>query len=178
MTSAFFAPAAFGGRAYFAPDAPPAPNPSTGTNISQISPAHIAVFDGTGSRIAIFGGTGARTLINGVTMQLPTLFNGKMTCNRDPDEISWYGADITQELSDRNTTPDSSKLTLDLSGVAVLQGPSIQTATASGVTRTYVVVLLGGVDGAVPANWYWTARVGCANGERFDKTTYFNRVDT
>jgi hypothetical protein len=161
-------------------------------DVSQISAAHIAVFDGsgsrmavfdgTGSRVAVFSGTGARTVINGMTMKLPTLVNGKMTTDRDPDEISWYGADITQELIDRATTPDASKLTMDLSGVAVStapgSGPMIQTATSGGVTRTYVVVLLVGVDGTLPTDWRWTARVSCTNGERFDKTTYFNRVDT
>jgi hypothetical protein len=148
-------------------------------DVSQIAPAHIAVFDGSGSRIAVFAGTGTRILINGMTMKLPTLVNGKMMVDRDPDEISWYGADITQELIDRATTPqDQAKIAPVLAGVALLQGPLIQTASVSGVTRTYVVVLLGGVDGALPDDWHWIARVPCANGERFDKTTYFNRVDT
>jgi hypothetical protein len=153
--------------------------PATGIDISQVSPAHIAVFDGSGSRIAVFDGTGPRTAINGMTMKLPTLVNGKMTTDRDPDEISWYGADITQELADRATAPlDQSKVVPVLNGVVLLDGPLVQTATKDGITRTYVVVRLGGVDGAPPADWNWVARVPCANGERFDKTTYFNRMDT
>jgi hypothetical protein len=111
-------------------------------------------------------------------MKEPTIVDGKMTVDRDPDEISWYAADITQELIDRATAPDPSKLALDLVGVAQLQGPSLQTATAGGVMRTYVVVLLGPADGAMPADAHWTARVACMNGERFDKTTWFKKVDT
>jgi hypothetical protein len=103
---------------------------------------------------------------------------GKMTVDRDPDEISWYAADITQELIDRVTAPDPAKLTLDLVGVEELQGPALQTVEVAGVTRTYVVVLLGPIDGAVPGDWRWTARVSCLNGERFDKTTWFRKVDT
>lgn len=111
-------------------------------------------------------------------MKEPTIDNGKMTVDRDPDEISYYAADITQELIDRNTTPDPAKLDVDLVGVAKLQGPSLQTVTVGDVSRTYVVVLLGGVEGAPPSDWRWTARVSCMNGERFDKTTWFRKVDT
>jgi hypothetical protein len=167
-----------GGQA--APAVTPNPPPTGGMiDISRISPAHIAVFDGSGSRVAVFGGTGARTEINGMTMKLPTLVNGKMTTDRDPDEISWYGTDITQELADRATTPSGAAQVIPiLSGVALLEGPFLQTAVKDSISRTYVVVRLGGVDGPVPADWGWIARVPCANGERFDKSTYFNRVDT
>ena len=108
----------------------------------------------------------------------PTIVDGKMTVDRDPDEISYYGADITQELLDRNTTADSDRLMLDLVGVDKLQGPDIQVVSAAGVSRTYVVVMLGPIDGALPTDWRWTARVTCMNGERFDKTTWFRKVDT
>ena len=111
-------------------------------------------------------------------MKEPTIVDGKMTVDRDPDEISWYAADITQELIDRATAPDTTKLVLDLVGVVAVQGPALQTATAGGVTRSYVVVLLGPADGGIPADWRWTARVACMNGERFDKTTWFKKVDT
>lgn len=108
----------------------------------------------------------------------PTIVDGKMTVDRDPDEISYYAADITQELIDRSTAPDPDNLTLDLVGVVALQGPAIQTVAAAGVTRTYVVVLLGAASGSPPNDWRWTARVSCMNGERFDKTTWFRKVDT
>lgn len=150
-------------------------------DISQISPAHIVVFEGSGSRIVVFEGSGSRLRIDqmDVSIKLPTKVGDKWMVDRDPDEISWYGADITQELIDRATTPlDQAKVIPVLAGVAMLQGPFIQTASVGGVTRTYIVVLLGGVDGTLPDDWHWLARVPCANGERFDKTTYFNKVNT
>lgn len=112
-----------------------------------------------------------------MSAKLPIKVGDKWTVDRDPDEISYYAADITQELADRNTTADSSKLDTVLSGVALLEGPSLQVATVGGVQRTFVVVKLGGVDTALPDDWRWVARVPCMNGERFDKTTWFNKVD-
>ncbi|WP_036170359.1 hypothetical protein [Massilia sp. 9096] len=110
----------------------------------------------------------------------PTKVGDKWMVHRDPDEISWYAADITDELLDRNTTlaTTGQPVTLILQGVTMLRDFSIQTATIGGVVHTYIVVLLGGVDTALPADWLWTARCSCANGERFDKTTWFQRVDT
>jgi hypothetical protein len=40
-----------------------------------------------------------------------------------------------------------------------------------------VVVKLGPVGEPLPDDWRWVARVPCMNGERFDKTTWFNKVD-
>lgn len=98
---------------------------------------------------------------------------------RDPDEKSYYAADITAELIDRATTPKSTgALELVLIGVVQLEAPQIQVVTVAGVQRTYAIAFLGGIDGDPPANWKWTARVTCANGERFDKTTNFKRRDT
>lgn len=108
----------------------------------------------------------------------PTKVGDKWMVDRDPDEKSYYAADITQELLDRNTTTSQDKVEIDFLGVTVLEGPELQTATIGGVEGFYVVVKLGPVDGEPPANWRWTARINCANGERFDKTTWFNRVDT
>lgn len=99
----------------------------------------------------------------------------KWVVNRDKDEISRYLADITQELIDRATTATS--VVLILAGVEQVEEPTIEVVTLEGVQRTYVVALLGPADGPVPADWRWVARVTCANGERFDKTTWFNEVD-
>jgi len=106
----------------------------------------------------------------------PTIVDGKMMVDRDPDEKSHYAADITQELIDRATTAVS--VVLVLVGVVQLELPQIQVATLAGVQRTYVVAFLGGTDAEPPAGWKWVARVTCANGEQFDKTTWFNKVDT
>ena len=105
----------------------------------------------------------------------PTIIDGKMTVDRDPDEKSHYAADITEELIDRATTAVS--VVLVLVGVVQLEDPQIQVVTKDGAQRTYVVAFLGGTDAEPPAGWKWVARVTCANGERFDKTTWFNKVD-
>ena len=108
-----------------------------------------------------------------MTTREPTVIGGKMTVDRDPDEKSHYAADITQELIDRATTAVSVELVLV--GVVQLELPLIQ--VVGDVPRTYVVAFLGGTEGEPPADWKWVARVTCANGERFDKTTWFNKVD-
>ncbi len=108
-------------------------------------------------------------------MKEPTKIDEKWTVDRDVDEISHYAADITQELIDRATTAVSVELVLV--GVAQQEDPSIQVAEMDGAQRTYVVALLGPAAEKPPADWRWAARVTCANGERFDKTTWFNEVD-
>ena len=107
----------------------------------------------------------------------PTKIGDKWTVDRDPDEKSYYAADITQELVDRATTAVS--VVLNLVGVVQLKQPEIQVATSDGVQRTYVLAFLGGTGNTpVPEDWRWEARVTCANEEEFDKTTWFNRKDT
>ena len=110
-----------------------------------------------------------------MTGKQPTVIDGKMTVDRDPDEESWYAADITQELIDRATTAQS--VELDLLGVKQLQEPQIQVVTEGDVQRTYVKAFLGGLASDPPDGWKWVARVRCENGERFDKTTWFKKVD-
>ena len=139
------------------------------------SGSRIASFSGSGSRVAVFAGSGARTNLNGVNVKLPTLVGTKLTVDRDPDEISHYGADITQELQDRATTAVSVELVLV--GVVQKEQPQIQVVTGDGGSRTYVIAFLAGTDSDPPDGWKWVARVTCANGERFDKTTWFNKVD-
>lgn len=112
-----------------------------------------------------------------VSAKVPVKVGEKWMVDRDPDEISYYAADITQELIDRNTTADSSKITPVLHGVMLEEGPELQVEEIEGVQRTFVVVKLAGVAEELPADWRWVARVGCMNGERFDKTTWFNKVD-
>lgn len=110
-----------------------------------------------------------------MSMKEPTLVGEKWMVNRDADEISYYGADITQELIDRATTAVS--VVLVLFGVAQVEQPQIVTASLAGVQRTYVVALLGPIAEAPPVGGRWVARVTCANKERFDKTTWFDEVD-
>jgi hypothetical protein len=162
--------------------------PAGVVDVSLIALDRIVVFEGSGSRVVVFEGSGSRVVIfdgsgnrvrfeqMNASARVPTKVGDKWTVDRDPDEISYYAADITQELLDRNTTADSSKIVPVLFGVALLDGPQVQVAMIDGVQRTFVVVKLGGVDDP-PDDWRWVARVPCVNGERFDKTTWFNKVD-
>jgi hypothetical protein len=144
-------------------------------DVAAISPSRVVVFEGSGSRVVVFEGSGPRVRIGQMSAKEPTKIGDKWVCDRDPDEESHYVADITQELLDRNTTAAS--VVSVLSGVSQLEEPEIQTVTIGGVQKSYVVAFLGGVEGTPPEDWKWVARVRCVNGERFDKTTWFNKVD-
>lgn len=156
-------------------------------DISKIHPSRIVIFEGSGSRMVVFEGSGSRVVvfegsgkrlrINKMDVKVPIKIGERWTTDRDRDEISWHGADVTNELAHRNTTALPDKVIALLYGVELLEGPLIEVATIDGVERTFVVVKLGGVDGDLPKDWRWVARVPCANGERFDKTTWFNEVD-
>jgi hypothetical protein len=90
------------------------------------------------------------------------------TIDIDPDEINFVVWDVTKDLSDRATTAESATLTL--SGMTATQGPTVQGTTA--------IALLSAVDGTTNADSPCaTLRVTCANGERFDRTIYFNLED-
>ncbi len=110
-----------------------------------------------------------------MSSRVPVKVGDKWMVDRDPDEKSHYVADITQELADRATTATSIELVLV--GVVQLEDPELQVLTVEGVQRTYAVAFLGGTDSDPPEGWKWVARVTCDNGERFDKTTWFNKVD-
>jgi DNA-binding beta-propeller fold protein YncE len=144
-------------------------------DVSKISPSRVVVFEGSGSRVVVFEGSGPRVRFDQMSAIQPTKVGDKWTVPRDPDEKSHYAADITDELADRATTALSVELVLV--GVVQIEPPQIQTATLAGVPRTFVVAFLGGTDAEPPEGWKWVARVTCANGERFDKTTWFNKVD-
>lgn len=110
-----------------------------------------------------------------MSIKVPIKVGDKWMVDRDPDEKSHYVADVTQELADRATTAESVELVLV--GVVQLEDPALQVVTVEGVQRTYAVAFLGGTGSDPPDGWKWVARVTCDNGERFDKTTWFNKVD-
>jgi hypothetical protein len=147
-------------------------------DVSQISLSRVVVFEGSGSRVVVFEGSGTRMRFDqmNVSAKMPTKVGDKWVTDRDPDEKSHYAADITQELADRATTAKSVELVLV--GVTQIEVPSLQVVAGDAGSRTYVVAFLGGTDADPPDGWKWVARVTCANGERFDKTTWFNKVDT
>ncbi len=139
--------------------------------------SRVVVFEGIGSRVVVFEGSGKRIRIREMDVKVPVKDGSKWKVDRDRDEISYYAADITNELRDRNTIAVQGKVVALAYGVEVLEGPEIQVATIDGAERTFVVVKLGDSAGELPDDWRWVARVSCANGERFDKTTWFNEVD-
>ena len=100
-------------------------------------------------------------------MILPTLINGKWTIYKDPDDQRFYKADVSSDLAEMATTA--------VSVAAVVVGVSILTAAV--MSGTTAIVKLGGLDvGVNPVN-YCTFRITCANGEVFDRTIWFIRVD-
>ena len=149
-------------------------------DISKVSPSRIVSFDGSGSRIVVFEGSGKRTRINEMSAKVPTKVGDKWICDRDPEEESYYAADITDELADRFTSVKDGDEAIEilLHGVEQVGAHDLQVAEVNGAQRTFVVVFLVGIDADPPDDWHWLARVRCANGERFDKTTWFKRMDT
>ena len=100
-------------------------------------------------------------------MSVPTLTAGKWTIYKDPDDQRFYKADVSADLADMGTT--ASSVTAIVAGVSIL--------TAAVISGTTMIVKLGGLDvTANPVN-YCTFRIACANGEVFDRTIWFIRVD-
>jgi hypothetical protein len=99
----------------------------------------------------------------------PYLVGDKWTIDKDPEDKLWYVANIAAQLTDSATTATS--FDLEPVGVTVLEKGVMQ-----GTSNSLLPVKLGGM-GAVGAPSYCTFRVTCANGEQFDRTIWFNRVD-
>lgn len=90
------------------------------------------------------------------------------TLDIDPDDINFVVWDVTKDLSDRATT--ASSVTLVPNGVTASQGPTIQS--------TSIIALLSVNNGITNAQApSATMRITCTNGERFDRTIYFNLED-
>jgi len=154
------------------------PDPGDGVVDAIDIPKSRVVEFGGGSRVVTFGG-GTRVVTfdvpwngrskgnNMTNAPEPYFKDGKWWVDKDPDEQSFYVANVTKELADRGTTAVSVEPVVE--GVEILIQPQIQ--------GSFVVIKLGGMDVTAGAENYWTARVTCANGERFDRTMHFNRVD-
>lgn len=97
----------------------------------------------------------------------PYLDGNKWTMDVDPDDESYVVADVTADLLDRGTT--ASSVTAVISGVIVLEGPTMQGVLAVAKLTMDMV--------ANVAARFITFRVRCANGERFDRTIYFKLED-
>ena len=99
----------------------------------------------------------------------PYLVGDKWTIDKDPEDQLWYVANVIAQLTDSATT--ASSFVLEVAGVTVLEKGVMQ-----GSLNGLLPVKLGGMGGA-GTNSYCTFRVTCANGEQFDKTMYFDRVN-
>lgn len=137
---------------------------------SKVSAARRVIFNG-GTRVVVFDVPSLQkdkdkdALMTNAAK--PYFKDGKWWVDKDPDEKSYYVADLTQELLDRATTATSVQVLV--AGVKLLEGPSIQ--------GSLIVVKLAEMDTTAGADNFWTARVTCANTEQFDRTTWLNRVD-
>lgn len=98
----------------------------------------------------------------------PELVGDKWRLDKDPDDKLWYVANVIAQLTDAATTAVSFEA-LPV-GVTVLEKGAPQ-----GDRGGLLPVKLEGM-GADGTESSCTFRVTCANGERFDKTMYFDRV--
>lgn len=99
----------------------------------------------------------------------PSLESGKWTLDIDPDDMLWYVADVTAQLADSGTT--ATAFTTIPAGVTVLSA-GVPQGDRGGL-------LPAKIQGQANANGELkcTFRVTCANGEQFDRTMYFKKVD-
>jgi hypothetical protein len=100
-------------------------------------------------------------------MILPTVINGRTTFLKDPDDQRRYKIDVSGDLTEMATTAASV--------IAIVAGVSIlEAATVNG---SVMIVKLGGLDVSTNPVNYCTFRITCANGEVFDRTIWFIKVD-
>lgn len=99
---------------------------------------------------------------------MPYQQNGQWWIDVDPDDHNYVVANVANDLTDRATTATSVQCVL--SGVTVLSGPQVQGSLMIAMVTIDQTTLPS------PSTYYCTFRVACANGERFDRTIYFNLV--
>jgi len=127
-----------------------------------ISASRKVVFPG-GTRVVMFG-----TRPNTAVSNAPYYRAGRWFVDKHPDDQRYYVAHIGADLEDRGTT--ALQVTAIVAGVTVLVDPVIQ--------GVLILIKIGGFNSLNTANNFCTFRVVCANGERFDRTLWFNRQDT
>ena len=87
--------------------------------------------------------------------------------DKDPDDESYYVADVGNDLADSNTSA--------VNAVAIPVGVVEQVEPK--VQGSLIVVKLGSMDNSADPTNYCKLRIDCANGERFFRTMHFNRVE-
>lgn len=99
----------------------------------------------------------------------PYLVGDKYMIDKDPDDQLWYIANVIAQLTDSATTAVSFE--------PIVQGVELlEKAAPQGNLNGLLPVKLGSM-GAVGTESSCIFRVTCANGEQFDRTIYFNRVN-
>lgn len=96
---------------------------------------------------------------------------GKWVMDVDPDDHNAIVANVANDLTDRATTAQSVEAVLN--GVTVLQGPQIQGTSLMAALVTIDQTWVTANPTLKPSI---TFRVTCADGQRFDRTIYFNLV--
>lgn len=111
-----------------------------------------------------------------------TLDSGRMTIDRDPDNIRRYGINVVDQLASEGGP--SGAVASDAEAHSLGLDPL--TVTACGVTIDdgfvvdghYITAMVRGGDrNSGPGSNWIRFRVPLTNGEQFDQTLYFNLVD-
>jgi len=102
-----------------------------------------------------------------MAIEEPTFEGDKAWFKKDPDDKYWYGADVAEDLSISGTSIASVDVNLG-TGMVKLADPEFN--------GSKVKCFLTGI-GATEADSYCTFRILCVNGEQFDRTICFRKVD-
>jgi hypothetical protein len=95
--------------------------------------------------------------------------NGRWYIDKDANDIRWYVANVTKDLTDSATTAASFQALV--TGVALVEQQAPQ-----GPSGGLLAVKLSGM-GSPEVESKCVFRVTCANGEQFDRTIWFKEVE-
>lgn len=97
----------------------------------------------------------------------PVFVGGKWRMNKDPNNKHFYRAKVGPDLAVMGTTIASVSMVLGV-GMVELSEPTFVGAD--------ITVMLTGI-GTTPEESFATFRVVCTNGEQFDRTIWFDKVE-
>lgn len=126
-------------------------------------PLATVVFAGT-PNLVVFGGTANTIIFTTRSNMSPDTME---ILYKDPDDQRFYYADVTEDLDIMGTT--AATVTPIVAGVTVLTAPAIN----GNVIKTK----LGSLDVSTSPVNYCTLRITTADGQVFDRTTWFMRRD-
>lgn len=97
----------------------------------------------------------------------PTFAEGKWRLDKDPNNKHFYRAKLTTDLAVMGTS---------IASVEVILGDGMIKLAEPTFSGDLVTVMLGGI-GTTPEQSFCTFRVTCTNGEQFDRTMWFDKVE-